>query len=187
MFCPNCGQQIADNSHFCPNCGNRLTAPAQPPIAQRQPGDPSLTKHIIQLFFICLFIFSAWVGISAGEMTVAVGVLLTSAIIAYFAIIPSSDHIDTPNMTALKRFEHAVLPFAYFALMLSVETHGRILACDIFALFFSLWYVLRIKLIPVNEQTTLEKLFLAIHYILSVICAIVFLANLVLILRENFS
>lgn len=26
MFCPNCGQTLADGAHFCANCGNNLTA-----------------------------------------------------------------------------------------------------------------------------------------------------------------
>lgn len=50
MFCPNCGNQIADGSAFCPNCGNTVNAaPQQPqqPVYQ-QPVQPQYQQPVYQ-------------------------------------------------------------------------------------------------------------------------------------------
>lgn len=50
MFCPNCGNQIADGSAFCPNCGNSVNAaPQQPqqPVYQ-QPVQPQYQQPVYQ-------------------------------------------------------------------------------------------------------------------------------------------
>ena len=47
MFCPNCGNNIPDNSVFCGNCGTNLSAPAAAapvaPVAVAAPGVPGLS------------------------------------------------------------------------------------------------------------------------------------------------
>ena len=50
MFCPNCGNQLADNALFCANCGTAISTPAQAspvkeapaaPVAEAAPAAPS--------------------------------------------------------------------------------------------------------------------------------------------------
>lgn len=40
MFCPNCGNQIPDESKFCPSCGTAIGAPAQGEPARPSSGMP---------------------------------------------------------------------------------------------------------------------------------------------------
>ena len=40
MFCPNCGNQVADNALFCPHCGNSFAAAQAPNPAPAQPYAP---------------------------------------------------------------------------------------------------------------------------------------------------
>ncbi len=37
MFCPNCGNQVADGAKFCPKCGATIATPEQPQQPQQPP------------------------------------------------------------------------------------------------------------------------------------------------------
>ena len=40
MFCPNCGNQLADNALFCANCGTAISTPAQASPVKEAPAAP---------------------------------------------------------------------------------------------------------------------------------------------------
>ena len=49
MFCPNCGAQIENDSHFCPKCGTKIEAAAPmttppPPAPEQAPAGAALTQ-----------------------------------------------------------------------------------------------------------------------------------------------
>lgn len=45
MFCPNCGNQVAEGQSFCANCGTKMQAPAQP---VQQPVQPTYEQPVQQ-------------------------------------------------------------------------------------------------------------------------------------------
>lgn len=79
MFCPNCGNQLPEDSKFCPNCGKPVSdnrAPTQPqntysvlqsnPRFQSQSSFPTLTRLITGYVVICCTeVIAALVCISA--------------------------------------------------------------------------------------------------------------------------
>ena len=54
MFCPNCGNQVAEGQSFCANCGTKMQAPAAPaqpvqPVQQpQQPVQPTYAQPVQQ-------------------------------------------------------------------------------------------------------------------------------------------
>lgn len=66
-FCPNCGQELAENAVFCPNCGNAIapTVPVQPAVQPTaQPVQPVVQP--VQVAQPASKSDGAWVLISAG-------------------------------------------------------------------------------------------------------------------------
>ena len=50
MFCPNCGNQLADDAKFCTDCGNQLgdSAPAATPAPPATPAVPAPAAPVVQ-------------------------------------------------------------------------------------------------------------------------------------------
>lgn len=47
MFCPNCGNQVAEGQAFCANCGTKMQAPAAPEQPVQQPvQQPTYTEPV---------------------------------------------------------------------------------------------------------------------------------------------
>ena len=60
MYCPNCGQQIPDNSFFCPVCGSGMNAQAvSPDVNERKDAKgfaAKLRKHLSSTLFLVMCI-----------------------------------------------------------------------------------------------------------------------------------
>lgn len=108
MYCPKCGKEIADGSHFCPECGAQLGAPTQQPPQPTStatgtrdqekvdnlvyPKNPPQSPHLAWLTVLCTglphWVFGQvakgfiWLAIAAvtGFFLPLIGVIVVDAI-----------------------------------------------------------------------------------------------------------
>lgn len=81
MFCPNCGQQIPDNSYFCPVCGKDLNSQAVAPAAEGKKADAGFAAKIRKNLSSTLFLVMC--------------ILMSVAVLFSFTMTTSLDAADT--------------------------------------------------------------------------------------------
>lgn len=115
MFCPNCGNNIPDNSQFCPHCGMQLAAQSQPQ------GQPRTRLGITVGMLGAVIWFSALVN----------PVILT--LLAVYVLFVEKDR--WLKETAIKA---VVIYFAFFFGFQVID--GMNYALSSFTRFFNYWF-----------------------------------------------
>lgn len=177
-FCNNCGSKIDSGALFCPSCGQKL------PVIERttspettEQSDPSLTKNIA-LVTLCVLsvLFSTILGNIGG--TIGLGNcafwLFVGAIMAFFAIRPSADHIDTEKMDLLKTIESFGVSIVYLIFSFFISSFIGFLY-QAFVFGFALMTILKVTKIDIMSRNTTEKILLAFSIVLIIFSSIAFL------------
>ena len=170
-FCQYCGAKLDDEASFCSSCGSNLSGPAKRPPAVAQKSDPALTKNIVLiLIFVILTLFLIVPGSVGGAdaMPMCATYLCIGAVLAYFAIRPSDDHIDTDRMNLLKTIESFGVSALYLITSFFIDPSIALLY-QAFVLGFALLTGLKIKKIDMAERNAAERVILAFTIIVAVI------------------
>lgn len=184
-YCSNCGSEQSDGAVFCSSCGKRLTALENNlSIQPERVSDPSLTKNIV-LILICvlLIMLSTIVGNIGGIIGLGSCVfwLFVAAALAFFAIRPSYDHIDTAKMNLLKTIESFGISVVYFVFSFLIVSFIGFLF-QTYVLVFALMTVSKIKKIDIMSRNTVEKVLLAFSIVLIIFSSLSFLGAFISIL-----
>lgn len=169
-FCEKCGSKLNDAAQFCSFCGLKLYGSETPLSLAKQP-DPALTKNIVLVtIYALLTLISILPARAAGSMGIGVCTvyLCITALLAFFAIRPSDDHVDTAKMNLLKTIESFGVSALY--LITSFFIAGIIaLIYQPFALGFALMTVRKITRINLTHRTATERVFLAFSIVLIIL------------------
>lgn len=177
-YCKNCGSKIDSDASFCPFCGQKLTnieKSISPEKAHQS--DPSLTKNIVLVTICVLLILLSTI---LGNIGGAIGLgncafwLFVGAILAFFAIRPSADHIDTDKMNLLKTIESFGISVVYLVFSFFISSFIGFLY-QVFVFGFALMTVLKVKKIDIMSRNTTEKILLAFSIVLIIFSSIAFL------------
>lgn len=175
-FCEQCGKQLSDNAVFCSSCGSKQAAPQKLPVSFAQQTDPSLTRNIV---LICIYtlltlitIVPATVGGDAG-FPPFITILCITALLGFFSIRPSEDHIDTEKMNLLKTVESFGISVLYFICFIcsffSEDLNNYVLVYLFFVIGFAILTVVKISKINIDARITAEKIIMAFTIVLIVI------------------
>lgn len=176
--CGNCGSKIGSGALFCPSCGQKLPVIEMTPSPETtEQSDPSLTKNIV-LVSLCvlLVLLSTIIGNMGGAIGLGICAfyLFVGAILAFFAIRPSADHIDTKKMDLLKTIESFGVSIVYLIFSFFVSSFiGFLYQALVFG--FAIMTALKVRKIDIMSRNTTEKILLAFSIVLIIISSMAFL------------
>lgn len=176
-FCKKCGSQIENGALFCSSCGLKLSNVERQHFRETvHQSDPSLTKNIA-LVTICvlLILVSTIIGNIGGSIGLGNCALwlFVSAFLAFFAIRPSADHIDTDKMNLLKTIESFGVSVVYLVFSFFISSFIGFLY-QVFVFCFALMTLFKIKRIDITSRSTTEKILLAFSIVLVIFSSIAF-------------
>ena len=178
-YCPNCGSGVREGAAFCPSCGASLAnlGKGRAPGAE-MPSDPSVTTNIILiLVFLLLLVMSTVMADGEVDNAISFGScvmsLSTAGVLAFFAVRPSSDHIDTVKMDLLKTVELFGVAVAYLVAAVLLGDEIAFLYM-VFVFIFALMTALKIRKIDITSRSTGEKVLLALSILLAVFAGMEF-------------
>ena len=177
-LCNNCGYKLNNDALFCSSCGTKLIKSEKSSLPKTTyQSDPSLTKNVT-LVTICilLILISTIIGNIGGPIGLGNCALwlFVSAILAFFAIRPSTDHIDTDKMNILKTIESFGVSVVYLIFSFFISSFIGFLY-QLFVFGFALMTGLKIKKIEIELRSTTEKILLAFSIVLIIFSSIAFL------------